>query len=217
MRRNIMFFGVNDFIFDRFIPFFKKENVLCLDDNIIMLENLKKNFNFFVYPICENTFDFFIFKKFLEKNLVKLDEVIFNVDYFFESKPLFNIDINKIDFFSNFKILFIFFYNIFPLLLKSKKTFFTFLINKSCSDKNSFLFQSAFINNLLITFMKEMNRECVFDNLEIKFNCISLENINLSYKKNIYPYRMHKIKDKSLYQVYTYMVNSNLKNKILIP
>lgn len=210
--------GVNGFIRENFIKFLEKKKILCLHNNIIELERINKSFGCRVYPFCDKKINFLEFRLLLNKNFNRLDEIVFCVDYFLHAKPIFHIEEQEWDvyFNINFNLLFSFLKNVFPLVMKSTNPSITFFINKFYTDKSNFLYQHVCINNLLITFMKEINKEFINNNFCVRFNCISLDNINLSYKKNIYPYKIYKSKFKSLYDVYNYIIKFKLNNKIIV-
>ncbi|HIH2762323.1 MAG TPA: hypothetical protein ACYCC8_01405 [Candidatus Azoamicus sp.] len=145
-----------------------------------------------------------------------INEIIFNVSYFLESKPIKNINFNDFSLFFdfNFKFFFILLKNLLPINNNYKDIFVTFLINKRHVDKTNFLYQQECINNLLVSFMKELNKEFISQN--IYFNCISLENINLSYRKSIYPYRRYSITNENFYNVYKFLIDKKMRNKIIV-
>ncbi|HIH2763611.1 MAG TPA: hypothetical protein ACYCDB_01550 [Candidatus Azoamicus sp.] len=141
---------------------------------------------------------------------------MFNINYFSMSKPITQINVEEITllFELNFKFFFILIKKMIPNLKSSFNIFITFLINQTVSDKNNFLYQQSFVNTLLFNFMTELNKE--FSAQGFYFNCISLENINLVYRKNIYPYRHFKIKNEKLHDVYNFLLKKKLRNKIIV-
>lgn len=214
MYKNTLLVGVDDFICDNFLKF-TDNNVLCLSDNLVYLENLKRKYNISVYPLTFYVNEIYNFINILNKNSFKIKEVIFNVSYMLDSKPIMQIDFDKFCLFFdvNFKFYFLLI-KIFLSNIKFDFCFFTFLINKKNTDKNNFLYQETFLNNLLISLMKELNKE-LFNN-KIFVNCISLESINLSYRKNIYPYRLCLTKNSDFYNAYQDVLKKKLRNKIIV-
>lgn len=214
MYKNTLLIGVDKFICDNFLKF-TGNNVVCLSDNLIYLENLKKKYNIDIYPLTLNFNEILNFKSILDNNSLSVKDVILNVTYFLDSSPIMQLNFEKFSMFFDFNFKF-YFILIKILLLKANDddVFFTFLINKKNTDKNNFLYQDTCVNNLLINLMRELNKE--FLNKKVFFNCMSLENINLLYRKNIYPYRLYSLKTAKFYNIYKYMLKKKIRNKIIV-
>lgn len=215
MHKNVLLVGVDDFICNSFFKFVDKK-ILCLSDNIVYLEKLKKKLYVNIYPLGCSEIDVLNFKTIINSRLYIINEMIFNVSYFLESKPIkhMNVDAFSMFFDLNFKFFFILLKNLLPMYNNSNDMFVTFLINKRNVDKNNFLYQQECINNLLINFMKELNKEFIMQH--IYFNCISLENINLSYRKSVYPYRHYSFAGEKFYNVYKFLIKKKIRNKIIV-
>lgn len=214
MHKNVLLVGIDNFICDNFLKFVDKK-IFCLSDNIVHLEKLKKNFFINIYPLSCSENDVLAFKAVIESKAYFINEIIFNLSYFLDSKPIKHIKFNEFSLFFDFN--FKFFFILLKILLptsNSKDVFVTFLINKRNIDKNNFLYQQECINTLLISFMKELNKEFFSQNVYV--NCISLENINLSYRKNIYPYRRYSSVDENFYNVYKFSIKKKIRNKIIV-
>ncbi|HIH2763279.1 MAG TPA: hypothetical protein ACYCC3_01335 [Candidatus Azoamicus sp.] len=215
MYKNVLLVGIDEFICDNFFKFVDKK-ILCLSDNLVYLEKLKKKFYINIYPLTYTESDILTFKSIISIKSYVINEIIFNVNYFLESKPIKSINFDKFSLFFdlNFKFFFVLLKNLLPTSNNPKDIFITFLINKRNIDKSNFLYQQECINTLLISFMKELNKE--FETQNMYVNCISLENVNLFYRKSIYPYRRYNFSDENFYNVYKFLIKKKIRNKIIV-
>lgn len=193
------------------------ENIILINENIYNLEKItKNNKKIILYPKLnkenyekEESIFFEIIKKRInniEKIIIDTKEpkyarIFSNTDNS-EFKNLLKKDIENI-----------------ITLLKSFLTYtnkikIIILIHKEKNTNANFLTFKQCINKFLLELMHSINK----NNKNTYINCISTENINLEYKKNIYPFRksMHLKKISDLTNTCIFILKKNIKNKIII-
>lgn len=196
-----------------------KYKIILLEKNIYTLEQAKKHFNTNIFPWDAAKNDITSLQYMLIKRAKKIDGIII-----YTSEPnevtitdQINEKILNENIQTNIHTLFLIIKLLIPLLKKSKDPFITIYLHKNRKNIKTFLSISECINSTLTTLTKTLNHE--YQNIKnIRTNLVSTENINLAYKKHIYPYKKtHNMKhDHNIIKTNFYLLDKNIKNKIVI-
>lgn len=195
-----------------------KEKIILINSKIEKLEKINKNNkNVKIYPITfekeiyerENI----IFEKIIKKSINKIKCLIIDTDEPKYATPFQNfklydfIEILKNDIENTINLL----KNAINL---DNELSVIIIIHRGKYTKSIFFTIKECINKFIIELMNNLNE----NNKKIKINCISTENINLDYKKKLYPFKKkHNYKQiKCLIDAYEFISVKNIKNKIII-
>ncbi len=193
----------------------KKYQIFFLNPNIYELE---KNKNTSIYPISSNLEELNILQHILKKKIKNIEGIIINTSEPYYAQPFEQIDsklwINTLttNIYLNINII----KNNILLLKKSKNPFITIILHQHTKKIKAFFGLNNCINNALIALMKTLTKE--YKNISnIKINCITTENIKISYKKEIYPYKINKnFKNiNNLIKTNMFLMKKKIKNKII--
>lgn len=187
--------------------FSKKKKIFLIKNNIYDL-NKYKNLNN-LYMIENNFVSFDIFNNLLKGK--KNNEIIINTKYPCSAKIIDQLDFNELKYDIN-KNLVPTFYFIKKLLLNKKKIFITILLHEF--KKKYFLLENQIYNQSYISFINSFSNEIqLIKNLYVNF--IVTNNLELDYKKSIYPYKKCVYKDLSVLEnLYFHIIKKRFRNKI---
>ncbi|HIH2762956.1 MAG TPA: hypothetical protein ACYCDA_01335 [Candidatus Azoamicus sp.] len=194
------------------------ESIILLNENIHDLEKtIKNNKKIIVYPIKIENENYekekLIFFETIKKNINKIEKIIIDTKEPTSAKVFSNINNEEFSHVLKKDIE-----NILKLLKSylqyEDKIKILILIHKEKNTKNNFLTLKYCINKFMLELMHNINKNYT----NIKINCISTENVNLKYKKNIYPFKknIHLKKISDLTNACIFILKKNIKNKILI-
>lgn len=194
------------------------ENIILINENIYNLERItKNNKKIILYPIKFEKENYekekSIFFEIIKKRINNIEKIIIDTKEPKYARIFSNISNDE---FTNLLKKDI--ENITTLL----KSFLTYtnkikiiiLIHKEKNTNANFLIFKQCINKFLLELMHSINAS----NKNTYINCISTENINLEYKKNIYPFKknIHLKKISDLTNTCICILKKNIKNKIII-
>lgn len=194
------------------------ENIILINENIHYLEKIaKNNKKIILYPIAIKNDNYekekSIFFEIIKKNINKIEKIIIDTKEPEYARLFSNINNEEFLYLLNKDIENVL--KLFKSFLKYEdKIKILILIHKEKNAKNNFLIIKNCINKFLLEFMNNINKNYT----NIKINCISTENVNLEYKKNIYPFKknIHFKKVSDLTNACMFILKKNIKNKILI-
>lgn len=220
-KKNIILHGIN---IDQIKSLQNKESsnndqIIILEKNVYILEKTNKCSNAHVFPFDPTKNDIITIKYLLEKKLKKIDGLIIYTSEPIEitlTDQINNKNLNN-NIQTNINTIFLIIKSFIPLLKKSTKPFITIYLHKNIKNIKAFLSMPECINSTLTTLSKILNQE--YKNIKnIRINLLSTENINLTYKKRIYPYKKSNTiaSENNLIKTHSYLLNKNIKNKILI-
>ncbi len=206
MKKCLILFDTNNTT-HTFTPYNKIYNIIIITNNIYHLEY---NANI-IYPIKINNKSINILTELIKFKFNKINNIIINTTYpqsahLFEqtncTKLITHLIKNIIHTIYLIKTLII-------LLIQSNNPTINIILHEF--NENKFLIESQCINNILINVMKTIISE--YENItNLKINCFATNNINLLYKKTIYPYKNFK---KNI-NIYNYLLKTKtITNKII--
>ena len=217
MKKNLIILENSKIFTEKLCKIFKKENmqIITLNESIYNLENSKSSI---IYPIDKKNTNFKLLTSIIKNKIKTLDSIIINTDIPLYTKPLEQINDYHWEqqIYKNINTPFYLIKNMLSLLKKTKNPNINIIIHKNPANIKAYWSITECINNGLIALMETINEE--YKNINnLRINCISTENINSLYKKNIYPYKVNQ-NDKNLQHLVNtliYLIKSNIKNKII--
>lgn len=194
----------------------KNANFILINDNIIELEKEKQsNKNITIYPMYTdmiNDIEQKILDIIIKQKFKNIHSIIIYTPQPQSAEPLENTNIQ--DWITIFNKNINFTINIIKNYIKCSNLAITFILHREKKANNIFFTKNQYINNFFIKNMNVMHK----NNKNIIINCISTENIKLTYKNIIYPYKQNKsLKTlKNIPKAYIYTIKKNINKKILI-
>lgn len=187
--------------------FSKSSKLFLLKNNIYDLNKFKHLNNLYMFEDNFKSFD--IFSSLLKKQSI---EIIINTNYPYVAKKIEQLNFNELKKNLNINLIPIFYF-IKNLILMKKKIFITIFLHEF--KKKYFLLENQIYNQIYVSFINSFSSEIRLLKKDIYINFIITNNLNLDYKKSIYPYKNIAYKDlDALENLYFYILKKKFKNKI---